>query len=70
MFIIFRCRCGRHLYAEEAAKSRACPCGRRINTKNAVVLAKAGDAFSAGEIVRSLQLGGREMHGFSPAAMR
>ncbi|OPY52352.1 MAG: hypothetical protein A4E48_01172 [Methanosaeta sp. PtaU1.Bin060] len=67
MYIVFRCTCGRHLYALQDAKTRTCPCGKRTNLRKAKVLAQAEDARSAGEIVRRLQMGGQEMRGFRQA---
>ena len=68
MYLIFRCSgCGRHLYAEERAASRTCPCGRRISLKKVKVLSKAADERDAGEMVRALQMEGHDFTGFSPA---
>jgi hypothetical protein len=67
MYLIFRCRCGRHLYALESAKTRTCPCGRKVALAKARILAKAEDAIAAGEMVRAPQLKDRGMTGFRPA---
>jgi DNA-directed RNA polymerase subunit RPC12/RpoP len=68
MYLIFRCAgCGRHLYAEEGAATRTCPCGKRIVLDKVKVISKAEDEREAGDLVRALQMGGREMTGFSPA---
>jgi hypothetical protein len=67
MYLIFRCPCGRHLYAQEGAKTRTCPCGKRIRVSKARILARADNAISAGEMVSRLQLGERGMTGFKPA---
>ena len=67
MFIVFRCGCGRHLYARKDAKTRTCPCGKRILLSKVRILSKAEDAAAAGEMVRRLQMGTREMTGFKPA---
>jgi len=67
MFVVFRCSCGRHLYSLKDAKSRTCPCGKRTLLSKVRVLAQAEDAYAAGEIVRTLQLGGHGMTGFKPA---
>jgi len=69
MFIVFRCSCGRHLYAPKDAKTRTCPCGKRTTLRKARILAEADDAIAAGEIVRKLQLGGQEMTGFRTAKL-
>jgi len=67
MFVVFRCRCGRHLYAPKDAKTRTCPCGKRSLLSKVRILAQAEDAYVAGEIVRKLQLEGHGMTGFRPA---
>jgi len=67
MFVVFRCSCGRHLYAPLDAKTRTCPCGKRTILSKARVLAQAEDAYAAGEMVRKLQLEGHGMTGFKPA---
>jgi len=67
MFVVFRCSCGRHLYAPKEAKTRSCPCGKRNVLAKARVLAQAQDAADAGEIVRKLQMGEHGMTGFRPA---
>ncbi|HOI69266.1 MAG: hypothetical protein A4E50_00580 [Methanosaeta sp. PtaB.Bin087] len=68
MYLIFRCsRCGRHLYAEDGAATRACPCGRRIRLDGVRVLSRAKDEREAGDQVRALQMAGRQTTGFSPA---
>ena len=68
MYLIFRCAgCGRHLYAEEGAATRTCPCGKRIKLDKVRVIARAEDEREAGDRVRALQMEGREMTGFSPA---
>ncbi|MDD4160910.1 MAG: DUF1922 domain-containing protein [Methanothrix sp.] len=69
MFVVFRCSCGRHLYAPKDAKTRTCPCGKRTILCKARVLAQAEDAHAAGEIVRTLQLGKHGMTGFQPARL-
>jgi hypothetical protein len=69
MFVVFRCSCGRHLYAQFGAKTRTCPCGKRTLLSKARVLAQAEDAYAAGEIVRRLQLGEHGMTGFQPAGL-
>ena len=67
MFIIFRCSCGRHLYAPNDSKTRTCPCGKRTTLCKAKILARAEDATMAGEVVRTLQMDGRAMTGFRRA---
>ncbi|HOO52807.1 MAG TPA: DUF1922 domain-containing protein [Methanothrix sp.] len=68
MYLIFRCAgCGRHLYAEEGVATRTCPCGKRIKLNKVKVIFRAEDEREAGEMVRALQMEGRDMTGFSPA---
>jgi ribosomal protein L37E len=57
MFIVFRCRkCGRYLYAKKDMKARICTkCGYRNDLRHVLVVAKAEDERTAGEIVRKLQ---------------
>lgn len=69
MFVVFRCSCGRHLYASKDAKTRACPCGKRTILSKVRVLAQAEDAYAAGEMVRMLQLEGHDMTGFKQAGL-
>jgi hypothetical protein len=69
MFVVFRCSCGRHLYAPKDAKTRTCPCGKRTRLDKARILARAQDAFRAGEAVRKLQLGEHGMTGFGTAKL-
>ncbi|MFB3765286.1 MAG: DUF1922 domain-containing protein [Methanotrichaceae archaeon] len=67
MYLVFRCSCGRHLYAPAGSKTRTCPCGKRTQLNKALILGKADDARTAAEIVRKLQLDGKGMTGFMPA---
>jgi len=69
MFVVFRCRCGRHLYAPKDAKTRTSPCGKRSLLSKVRILAQAEDAYAAGEIVRKLQLEGHGMTGFKQAGL-
>ncbi len=56
MFVVFRCRrCGRFLYAKRNAKSRMCVCGFKNDLRKVIIVAKAEDEKTAGEIVRRLQ---------------
>ncbi len=62
MFIIFRCmKCGRYLYARRDMKSRICTkCGFKNDLRKVLIVAKAEDERTAGEIVRKLQGGGTD----------
>jgi len=66
-YLIFRCRCGRHLYSHEGAKTRTCPCGRKISLDRVRILARVNDAREAGEAVRKLQMERSGLTGFRPA---
>ena len=66
-YLVFRCSCGRHLYVKEGDKTRTCPCGRRTHIDRVRILARADDAREAGEAVRKLQLGDKELTGFRSA---
>jgi len=56
MYVVFRCPgCGRHLYASVENKTRRCVCGRSINVRGVVVLARCDDEREAGEVVRRFQ---------------
>jgi hypothetical protein len=68
MYIVFRCRCGRHLYSYQEAKTRTCPCGKRTQLDKVRVLGRAENALAAGDLVRKMQADGREMAGFRSAA--
>lgn len=66
-YLVFRCTCGRHLYAQEGAKTRTCPCGKRMLLDKVRILARADDARAAGETVRKLQIEERGLTGFHQA---
>lgn len=66
-YLVFRCACGRHLYAQEGAKTRTCPCGKRTLLDKVRILARADDARAAGETVRKLQIDERGLTGFHQA---
>ncbi|NYB27576.1 MAG: DUF1922 domain-containing protein [Methanobacteriaceae archaeon] len=55
MYLIFRCNCGRAIYAKEGAKQKTCVCGRTWKVKDRKILKKAPDAETAAEMVRKLQ---------------
>jgi hypothetical protein len=66
-YLVFRCTCGRHLYVQEGAKTRTCPCGKRMQLNKVRILARADDARAAGEAVRKLQIGEQGLTGFRQA---
>ena len=55
MYLIFRCDCGRGMYAKEGVATRKCVCGKTIKVKTRRILDKVGDVESASEAVRTLQ---------------
>ncbi len=55
MYLIFRCDCGRAMYAKEGVATRKCVCGKTIKVKTRRIFKKAEDAEAASEMVRELQ---------------
>jgi len=55
VYIIFRCDCGRALYAREGVKARKCVCGKTIKVKTRRILGKVESFQDAAYMVRKLQ---------------
>lgn len=55
MYLIFRCDCGRGMYAKEGVATRKCVCGKTIKVKTRRILDKVEDVEAASEAVRVLQ---------------
>ena len=55
MYLIFRCSCGRALYAKEGVSQKKCVCGKIFKVKDRRILKKAPDVETASEMVRKLQ---------------
>lgn len=55
MYFIFRCDCGRVIYAKKGVATRKCSCGKTIKVKSRRILKKAESAEDASEIVRQMQ---------------
>lgn len=55
MYLIFRCDCGRALYAREGVKTRRCVCGKTIKVKSRRILGKVENFQDAAYMVRKLQ---------------
>jgi hypothetical protein len=55
MYLIFRCDCGRAMYAKEGVATRKCVCGKNIKVKTRRIFKKAEDAQTASDMVRELQ---------------
>ena len=55
MYLIFRCGCGRVLYAKEGVKTRKCTCGKTIKVKERRIFKKVETQADAAETVRHMQ---------------
>ncbi len=55
MYLIFRCDCGRAMYAKEGVASRKCVCGKTIKVKTRRIIKKVEDFQDASDEVRDLQ---------------
>lgn len=55
MYLIFRCDCGRAVYAKEGVKQKKCVCGKNLKVKERRILAKTEDSQQASEKVQELQ---------------
>lgn len=60
MYFIFRCDCGRVLYAKEGVATRKCVCGKSLKIKERRIFRKVESAEDASEAVRKMQ---EEIHG-------
>ncbi|MDO8869152.1 MAG: DUF1922 domain-containing protein [Methanobacteriaceae archaeon] len=55
MYLIFRCDCGRGMYAKEGVATRKCICGKTIKVKTRRIVKKVEDYQTASDEVRDLQ---------------
>jgi hypothetical protein len=55
MYLIFRCDCGRVLYAKEGVATRKCVCGKAIKVKLRRIFKKVETAEDASNTVRDMQ---------------
>ena len=55
MYVIFRCDCGRVLYAKQGVKTRKCTCGKTLKVKGRRILQKVETAQDASEAVQKMQ---------------
>jgi hypothetical protein len=55
MYLIFRCDCGRGMYAKEGVATRKCVCGKNIKVKTRRIIKKVEDYQTASDEVRDLQ---------------
>lgn len=55
MYLIFRCDCGRVLYAKKGVATRKCTCGKTIKVKSRRILQKVETAQDASYAVQKMQ---------------
>jgi hypothetical protein len=55
MYLIFRCDCGRVLYAKEGVATRKCVCGKSIKVKSRRIFKKVETNEEAAETVQEMQ---------------
>jgi hypothetical protein len=60
MYFVFRCDCGRVLYAKKGVDTRKCVCGKSLKVKNRRIFKKVETVNDASEAVRMMQ---EEIHG-------
>ena len=55
MYLIFRCDCGRVLYAKEGIATRKCVCGKTIKVKGRRIFKKVNTREEASYAVQEMQ---------------
>ena len=55
MYFIFRCDCGRALYAKEGVATRKCVCGKTLKVKSRRIFKKVATREEASEAVQEMQ---------------
>lgn len=55
MYLVFRCDCGRAIYAKDGTARKKCVCGKNLKVKERRIFAKTETAEDASEMVRKLQ---------------
>lgn len=55
MYLIFRCDCGRAVYAKEGVKSKKCVCGKNLKVAERRIISQTEDAQNASQKVQELQ---------------
>lgn len=55
MYLIFRCGCGRVLYAKEGVKTRKCVCGKTLKVKKRRIFRKVETREEASLAVQEMQ---------------
>ena len=56
MYLIFRCDCGRVLYAKKGVATRKCTCGKTIKVKSRRILQRVETAEDATYAVQKMNL--------------
>ncbi len=49
MYLIFRCDCGRAIYAKEGVKRKKCVCGKNLKVVERRIIAKTEDHLTAAQ---------------------
>ena len=55
MYLIFRCDCGRALYAKQGVATRKCVCGKTLKVKSRRIFQKVATREEASEAVQQMQ---------------
>ena len=55
MYLIFRCDCGRVLYAKKGVATRKCTCGKTLKVKSRRIMQKVETAEDAAVAVQQMQ---------------
>ena len=55
MYLIFRCDCGRVLYAKQGVATRKCVCGKTLKVKSRRIFQKVATREEASEAVQIMQ---------------
>lgn len=55
MYLIFRCDCGRVLYAKQGIATRKCVCGKTLKVKSRRIFKKVKTREEASETVQNMQ---------------
>ncbi|NYB51443.1 MAG: DUF1922 domain-containing protein [Methanobacteriaceae archaeon] len=55
MYLVFRCDCGRAVYAREGVKRKKCVCGKNLKVSERRIMVKTEDAQTAALKVQELQ---------------
>ncbi|MDR2624650.1 MAG: DUF1922 domain-containing protein [Methanobrevibacter sp.] len=67
MYLIFRCDCGRALYAKEGVVTRKCVCGKTLKVKERRIFEKVETAEDATYAIQQMQEKNYGKTGFTTA---